>query len=175
MRARTLRVSTIGDRSVQASLRRPLPLIVSEPAVTEAMSAGVADSGNTVIGRRPRRSSLSIVPIALLDVCTASLRVLRWACLGTGLFFVTEPRWQVIQSRLSMTCRCRELSNVYRSGNRGQSRVREGFQDCLHDFIQDLRRSHSPGPARVHRDHRAKHDNRIPAGRLWATMIGVGW
>jgi hypothetical protein len=133
MRARTLRVSTIGDRSVQASLRRPLPLIVSEPAVTEAMSAGVADSGNTVIGRRPRRSSLSIVPIALLDVCTASLRVLRWACLGTGLFFVTEPRWQVIQSRLSMTCRCRELSNVYRSGNRGQSRVRGGFQDCFHD------------------------------------------
>ena len=80
MRARTLRVSTIGDRSVQASLRRPLPLIVSEPAVTVAMSAGVADSGNTVIGRRPRRSSLSIVPIALLDVCTASLRVLRRAC-----------------------------------------------------------------------------------------------
>ena len=37
-------------------------------------------SGNTVIGRRPRRSSLSIVPIALLDDCTASLRVLRWAC-----------------------------------------------------------------------------------------------
>ena len=122
MRARTLRVSTIGDRSVQASLRRPLPLIVSEPAVTVAMSAGVADLGNTVIGRRPRRSSLSIVPIALLDVCTASLRVLRRAW------------WQVIQSRMSMTCRCWELSNVYRSGNRGQSRVRGGFQDCFHDW-----------------------------------------
>ena len=44
----------------------------AEPAVTVAMSAGVADLGNTVIGRRPRRSSLSIVPIALLDVCTAA-------------------------------------------------------------------------------------------------------
>jgi hypothetical protein len=40
MRARTLRVSTIGDRSVQASLRRPLPLIVSEPAVTGDVSRG---------------------------------------------------------------------------------------------------------------------------------------
>jgi hypothetical protein len=77
MRARTLRVSTIGDRSVQASLRRPLPLIVSEPAVTEAMSAGVADSGNTVIGRRPRRSSLSIVPIALPS---SFLAANLWSC-----------------------------------------------------------------------------------------------
>jgi len=81
---------------------------------------------------------LSIVPIALLDVCTASLRVLHRACLGTGLFFVTEPRWQVIQSRLSMTCRCRELSNAYRSGNRSQSRVRGGFQDCFQDWLVSI-------------------------------------
>ena len=38
-RARTLRVSSIGDRSVQGSLRCPLPLIVSEPGAFEPHQA----------------------------------------------------------------------------------------------------------------------------------------
>ena len=77
------------------------------------MLAGVANSGNAVIGLYPRRSWLFVAPISLLDICTASLRVLSWACLGAWFFFVTKPRWQVIQSRLSMPCRCRELSKIY--------------------------------------------------------------
>ena len=44
-RARTLRVSSIGDRSLQASLRRPLPLIVSEPAVTARARGGNVTGG----------------------------------------------------------------------------------------------------------------------------------
>jgi hypothetical protein len=59
-------------------------------------SAGVANSGNAVIGLYPRRLSLPVMPTVLLVVCAASLRVLRWACLGIRVFFLTKPRWQVI-------------------------------------------------------------------------------
>ena len=64
------------------------------------MLAGVANSGNAVIGLYSRRSWLFVAPISLLDICTASLRVLSWACLGAWFFFVTKPRWQIIQSRV---------------------------------------------------------------------------
>ena len=43
------------------------------------MLAGVANSGNAVIGLYSRRSWLFVAPISLLDICTASLRVLSWA------------------------------------------------------------------------------------------------
>ena len=89
------------------------------------MLAGVANSGNAVIGLYPPRSSLFVAPISLLDIWTASLRVLSWACLGAWLFFVAKPRWQVIQRRLSMPCRCRELSKISRD-DRGASE--DGFQ-----------------------------------------------
>jgi hypothetical protein len=72
---------------------------------SEVMSAGVTNSGNTVVGPR-RRSSSSVTPILLLDGCAASLGVLRWVCLGAWVFFLTKRRRQVIQSRLSMPCRC---------------------------------------------------------------------
>ena len=81
MRARTLRVSTIGDRSVQASLRRPLPLIVSEPAVTmagAAINARVAPVAFSEHHRsrnaRSRRLPWSVVPDRNADAPRAELR-----------------------------------------------------------------------------------------------------
>ena len=103
----------------------------------EVMSAGVANSGNAVIGSYPRRSWLFVAPISLLDICTASLRVLSWACLGAWFFFVTKPRWQIIQSRLSMPCRCRELSKIYAGRSRS---VRGRFPDSSNDRVHQHRR-----------------------------------
>ena len=78
-------------------------------AVSPKGAQGIAQfMGNAVIGLYPPRSWLFVAPISLLDIWTASLRVLSWACLGAWLFFVAKPRWQVIQRRLSMPCRCRE-------------------------------------------------------------------
>ena len=101
------------------------------------MLAGVANSGNAVIGLYPRRSWLFVAPISLLDICTASLRVLSWACLGAWFFFVTKPRWQIIQSRLSMPCRCRELSKIYAGRSRS---VRGRFPDSSNDRGHQHRR-----------------------------------
>ena len=101
------------------------------------MLAGVANSGNAVIGLYPRRSWLFVAPISLLDICTASLRVLSWACLGAWFFFVTKPRWQIIQSRLSMPCRCRELSKIYAGRSRS---VRGRFPDSSNDRVHQHRR-----------------------------------
>ena len=89
--------------------------------------------GERVIGLYPRRSWLFIAPMSLLDICTASLRISSWACLGAWLLFLTKPRWQVIQSRLSMPRRCRELSKICapRPISRRRRRVRGRFPNCL--------------------------------------------
>jgi hypothetical protein len=81
----------------------------------EGPSAGVAYSGNAVVGFRPWSSSSAILPIALIDICTIGLRVLRWACLEARLFFLPQRRRQVVQSRLPMArWRRKKLSNMYR-------------------------------------------------------------
>jgi GNAT superfamily N-acetyltransferase len=108
----------------------------------ELMSAGVANSGNAVVGSYPRLSSLSVTLISLFCVCRACLRGLHWVCLGAWFFLLTKPLWQVIQSRLSMTDRCLELSKICtrRSGSRRHSRVRGCFPDCLNDWAHQYRR-----------------------------------
>ena len=73
-------------------------------------SAGIANSGNAIIGSRSRCTSLSVTLILLLNICTARLRCLR--CLRTWLFFPTKPLWQVIQGRLSVTDRRLELRKI---------------------------------------------------------------
>jgi hypothetical protein len=59
-------------------------------------SARVTNSRNAVVGSHPRLSSLSVTLIVLIRVCDARFRGLRWVCLGTRLFFLTKPLWQVI-------------------------------------------------------------------------------
>jgi hypothetical protein len=106
-------------------------------------SARIANSWNPIIiGLHPRRSSLFVMSTSLLDVCTASLRVLRRVSLGVGLFFVTKPWWQVIQSGLSVANRCLELSKigVRRSRSRSHSRFRGYHPHCLNDWAQQYRR-----------------------------------
>jgi hypothetical protein len=107
----------------------------------DAMSAGIANSRNAIIRLCPRRSSFSATPTLLLDVRTASLWVLRRRCLGAGLFFLTQPWWQVIQGRLSVADRCVKLSKIYapRSGSCSHSHVRGRFSGCLNDGVHQQR------------------------------------
>ena len=77
----------------------------SAPRALKALrnSWGTPSSGCTL-----RVRGCLLLRLFRLDIWTASLRVLSWACLGAWLFFVAKPRWQVIQRRLSMPCRCLE-------------------------------------------------------------------
>jgi hypothetical protein len=105
-------------------------------------SAGITNSGNPIVGLYPWRSWLFVTPTLLLDLCAASLRVLRWVCLGAGLFFLTKPWRQVFQSGLSVADRCLELSKigVRRPGSRSHSRVKGWYPDCLNDWAPQYRR-----------------------------------
>jgi hypothetical protein len=105
-------------------------------AGAEQISAGVANSGNAVIGWYPRLSPLPVTLISLLYVCNARFGGLRRIRLGVWAFFLTKPLWQVIQSRLSMTGRCRELRQVCarRSGSRFHPRVKGRLLDRLNGW-----------------------------------------
>jgi hypothetical protein len=101
---------------------------VGSQRVVRRLSAGIANTGNAVVELPPRCPPSPSVLIALLDVRSAGLWVLCRTCLDARLFFLAKGRRQVIQCRLSVTRRRGELGNVYRLGNRAQSRVRWRFR-----------------------------------------------
>jgi len=83
-------------------------------------SAGVADSGNAIIGACPWPSSL--------------LRVGRRICVRGWLFLFTKPWRQIFQRGLSVADRCLEHHKMIcalGSSRRNSSGIRKRFRDCL--------------------------------------------